>query len=240
MVAHDKYYFKSIKLCKYDPTINASPFIITFSYGLIGSFSMLLDELFWVQECSNGYFSFRRSCREGICGSCAMNINGVNSLACLYQLNPVVTTNIVLPLAHMPIVRDLVVSLRHFYSQYQSIEPWVHLSSNAFTDMVQLEVQRALLDGLYECILCACCSTSCPSYWWNSDSYLGPAILLQALRWIMDSRDTDTLNRLVSLNDTFKLYRCHSILNCTQSCPKGLNPALAISAIKKLISNLAM
>lgn len=240
MFSSNKYYFKSLKLCKYDPTINTSPLIITFYYQLTYTFPMLLDELFWVQECTNGYFAFRRSCREGICGSCAMNINGVNSLACLYQLSPKISTNVVLPLAHMPIVRDLIVSLRHFYLQYQSIEPWVHVPFNKSSDMVQLEVQRALLDGLYECILCACCSTSCPSYWWNSDSYLGPAILLQALRWIMDSRDAGTLSRLTSLNDTFKLYRCHSILNCTHSCPKGLNPALAISAIKKLISNLSV
>lgn len=229
---------KSLKFCRYDPTIHLSPFIAVLLYTLDSSFSMLLDELIWIQEYSCNSFSFRRSCREGICGSCAMNINGFNSLACLYPVDSLIHTNIVLPLAHMPILRDLIVSLRHFYAQYRSIEPWIHLSVNQEFSISQLEIQRTLLDGLYECILCACCSTSCPSYWWNSETYLGPAILLQALRWIIDSRDNNTLDRLLNLNDTFKLYRCHSILNCSQSCPKGLNPAVAISSIKKLVDRL--
>lgn len=232
------YQIKSLKICRYNPNIHLSPFVVVISYKLNCFFPMLLDELIAVQEHNVHNFSFRRSCREGICGSCAMNINGFNTLACLYQVDPLVHSNIVMPLAHMPIVRDLIVSLRHFYSQYRSIEPWVHLPTKGMPIVSQLEVQRTLLDGLYECILCACCSTSCPSYWWNSDTYLGPAVLLQALRWIVDSRDNNTFDRLLNLNDTFKLYRCHSILNCTQSCPKGLNPAVAISAIKKLVNNL--
>jgi succinate dehydrogenase / fumarate reductase iron-sulfur subunit len=198
---------------------------------------MLLDELFWVQENLDSTISFRRSCREGICGSCAMNINGLNSLACIYHIGKDSVNNIVYPLAHLPIIRDLVVSLKHFYNQYKSIQPWVHLDSSERRIVKQYPGQRGLLDGLYECILCACCSTSCPSYWWNSDNYLGPAILLQALRWIIDSRDVKTLDRVSTLNDSFKLYRCHSIMNCAQCCPKGLNPALAIAAIKKLVAN---
>lgn len=231
---------RSLRLCKYDPTVNVSPFIKIYNYSTDRIFPMLLDELFWVQENLDNTMSFRRSCREGICGSCAMNINGVNSLACIYHVGTESASNIIYPLAHLPIIRDLIVSLKHFYNQYKSIHPWVHLGSTERSTVVrQYPEQRGLLDGLYECILCACCSTSCPSYWWNSDNYLGPAILLQALRWIVDSRDISTVDRVSTLNDSFKLYRCHSIMNCAQCCPKGLNPALAIAAIKKLVVSTA-
>lgn len=227
--------FRSFKICKYDPTINSSPFVKSFIYS--GNVSpMLLDELFYIQDNMDNTLTFRRSCREGICGSCAMNINGSNTLACIYNMDINHYINIIYPLAHMPIIRDLAISLKHFYNQYASIKPWV-MNISTVDRTKQFMNQRSLLDGLYECILCACCSTSCPSYWWNSDSYLGPAILLQSFRWIVDSRDTSTISRIVDLNDTFKLYRCHSIMNCTQACPKGLNPALAISQIKKVISN---
>lgn len=229
---------KSLKLCRYNPTIHSSPFVYIFNYLLIHIFAMLLDELFWIQEYSIFPVSFRRSCREGICGSCAMNINGTNTLACIYALTTNLNINIVYPLAHLPIIRDLVVSLKHFYNQYKSIQPWIHISSSEYKNIIQYHNQRILLDGLYECILCACCSTSCPSYWWNSNNYLGPAILLQAYRWVVDSRDISTLDRILTLNDTFKLYRCHSIMNCTQSCPKGINPARAIGSLKKLLQNL--
>lgn len=228
---------RSLRLCKYDPTVHISPFIKVYSYSPDKVFPMLLDELFWIQENLDNTFAFRRSCREGICGSCAMNINGVNSLACIHHLKHHSTSNIVYPLAHLPIIRDLIVSLKHFYSQYKSIQPWMHLNFSEMHSVKQYPIQRSLLDGLYECILCACCSTSCPSYWWNSDNYLGPAILLQAFRWIVDSRDVRTLDRISTLNDSFKLYRCHSIMNCAQCCPKGLNPALAIAAIKRLVIN---
>lgn len=230
---------RSLRLCKYDPTVHISPFIKVYSYSPDKVFPMLLDELFWIQENLDSALSFRRSCREGICGSCAMNINGTNSLACIYHVGADSASNIVYPLAHLPIIRDLVVSLKHFYNQYKSIQPWVHLNASDRSVVRQYPGQRGLLDGLYECILCACCSTSCPSYWWNSDNYLGPAILLQALRWIVDSRDIKTVDRVSTLNDSFKLYRCHSIMNCAQCCPKGLNPALAIAAIKKLVVNTA-
>lgn len=232
-----QYMLRSFKLCKYNPTINESPFIHTICYSMRYPFAMLLDILFWIQEYSSEQISFRRSCREGICGSCAMNINGINTLACIYRINTNYTVNTVYPLAHVPIVRDLVVSLKHFYNQYKSIQPWIHTNIYKYNRITQYQNQRNLLDGLYECILCACCSTSCPSYWWNSGSYLGPAILLQAFRWVIDSRDMYTFDRLVTLNDTFKLYRCHSILNCTQACPKSINPARAIGNLKKLIIN---
>jgi len=225
---------RSLKICRYDPTLFDFPFVKVFNYS-INVFPMVLDELFFVQTYLDNSLTFRRSCREGICGSCAMNINGFNTLACIYHVDSKRYTNIVYPLAHMSIIRDLVVSLKHFYNQYKSIKPWI--STISFNrSQKQFMHQRGLLDGLYECILCACCSTSCPSYWWNSDSYLGPAILIQSYRWIMDSRDTTTLERIYDLNDTFKLYRCHSIMNCTQACPKGLNPALAIANIKKLVN----
>lgn len=231
---HIDFINRSFKICKYDPTIFDSPFIKVFNYS-INTFPMLLDELFFIQTYLDNSLTFRRSCREGICGSCAMNINGSNTLACIYHIDSKKRTNIVYPLAHMPIIRDLVISLKHFYNQYKSVKPWI---STILPNRSQKQFmhQRGLLDGLYECILCACCSTSCPSYWWNSDSYLGPAILIQSYRWIMDSRDTSTLERIYDLNDTFKLYRCHSIMNCTQACPKGLNPALAITNIKKLVN----
>lgn len=225
---------RSFKICKYDPTMFDSPFVKVFNYT-ISTFPMLLDELFFIQTYLDNSLTFRRSCREGICGSCAMNINGSNTLACIYHMDNRKHVNIVYPLAHMPIIRDLIISLKHFYNQYKSVKPWIStVSPNK--PQKQFMHQRGLLDGLYECILCACCSTSCPSYWWNSDSYLGPAILIQSYRWIMDSRDTSTLGRIYDLNDTFKLYRCHSIMNCTQACPKGLNPALAITNIKKLVN----
>lgn len=226
--------YRSFKICRYNPTKNHSPYIQIYTFYKDVS-PMLLDELFYIQDNLDNTLSFRRSCREGICGSCAMNINGSNTLACIYHMDNNYNINIIYPLAHMPIIKDLIVSLKHFYNQYSSIKPWVSNIGNNQKSKQYMN-QRNLLDGLYECILCACCSTSCPSYWWNSENYLGPAILLQAFRWIVDSRDISTVKRIYDLNDTFKLYRCHSIMNCTQACPKGLNPALAIAHIKKIIS----
>lgn len=202
---------------------------------------MLLDDLLKLQQVSDATLSFRRSCREGICGSCAMNINGVNSLACIYPMLSARRNKqyIIYPLSHMPIVKDLVVSLKHFYLQYKSIEPWLKKKENIHTQRTtQPILARGLLDGLYECILCACCSSSCPSYWWNSDTYLGPAILLQAYRWLLDSRDANRQQRIYNLNDAFKVFRCHTIMNCAQTCPKNLNPAEAIFNIKQLIKDI--
>ncbi|WP_411887946.1 succinate dehydrogenase iron-sulfur subunit, partial [Hydrocarboniphaga effusa] len=176
------------------------------------------------------------SCREGICGSCAMNIDGTNTLACTKGCDEISGDVKIYPLPHMPVVKDLVPDLTHFYAQLASVEPWLKTDSPAPTrERLQSEEERAKLDGLDECILCACCSTSCPSYWWNGDRYLGPAILLQAYRWLADSRDEATGDRLDALEDPFKLYRCHTIMNCTKTCPKGLNPAKAIAETKKML-----
>ena len=198
---------------------------------------MLLDSLIYIKNNVDSTLAFRRSCREGICGSCAMNIGGRNTLACTKGHDEFKGDITIAPLPHMPVVKDLVPDLTHFYAQFASIKPWMRTQSPAPADKERLQSpeDRKKLDGLYECILCACCSTSCPSYWWNGDRYLGPAILLQAYRWIVDSRDEDTGARLDDLEDPFKLYRCHTIMNCARTCPKGLNPAKAIAEIKKLI-----
>mmetsp|Transcript_8522 Transcript_8522/g.21986 ORF Transcript_8522/g.21986 Transcript_8522/m.21986 type:complete len:226 (-) Transcript_8522:250-927(-) len=198
---------------------------------------MILDVLLKIKDEQDSSLSFRRSCREGICGSCAMNINGSNGLACLTRIEKEGedATNIA-PLPHMFVVKDLVVDMANFYAQYKSIKPWLQSDGAAKVDgkeVYQSKEDRNKLDGLYECILCACCSTSCPSYWWNSDSYLGPAVLLQAYRWIIDSRDQATDERIKQLDDAFKLYRCKTIMNCAKVCPKGLNPGKAIAKIKK-------
>jgi len=243
---------KFFKICRYNPHKDTVPYLQIFSLLKTDWQPMMLDNLFFIQHKLDNSLSFRRSCREGICGSCAMNINGMNTLACIYQMNTSIDTYLIYPLSHLPILKDLIVSLKHFYLQYHSIEPWIQTvdsskslfrtktyTSNSLSIQrtTQHKLERNLLDGLYECILCACCSTSCPSYWWNTDSYLGPAILLQAFRWIIDSRDSNTFKRLQYLNDTFKLYRCHTIMNCTATCPKNLNPAEAISNIKRMISS---
>jgi len=193
---------------------------------------MTLDALMFIKNDLDPSLTFRRSCREGICGSCSMNINGTNTLACL---KPIEGKEInIYPLPHMKVIKDLVPDLSEFYEQYKSIEPWLKNNSKSKKERKQSQIERKELDGLYECVLCACCSTSCPSYWWNGDKFLGPAILLQAYRFIVDSRDNDRKSRLKKLEDKFKLYRCHTIMNCTKTCPKNLNPAKAISKIKKL------
>ena len=193
---------------------------------------MTLDALMFIKNDVDPTLTFRRSCREGICGSCSMNVNGTNTLACL---KPIEGKEInIYPLPHMRVLKDLVPDLSEFYEQYKSIEPWLKNSTKAKKEQRQSPAERKKLDGLYECVLCACCSTSCPSYWWNGDKFLGPAILLQAYRFIVDSRDNNKKERLKTLEDKFKLYRCHTIMNCTKTCPKNLNPAKAISEIKKL------
>ena len=197
---------------------------------------MVLDAIINIKNNIDPTLTFRRSCREGICGSCSMSINGTNTLACLTPIDKKEFN--IYPLPHMSVIKDLVVDLEPFFEQYKSIKPYVVTDKKPKKEHIQLPEDRKKLDGLYECILCACCSTSCPSYWWNSDKFLGPAILLQAYRFIVDSRDKNKKERLKQLNDAFKLYRCHTIMNCTKTCPKGLNPAKAISEIKKLqISN---
>lgn len=195
---------------------------------------MVLDALDFIRKHFDGKLAFRRSCCEGICGSCAMSINGVNTLACITPLESLPHQAIVYPLPHMPVVKDLVPDLSHAFLQYASIQPWLKAGElPSKKERHQTPEERDKLDGLWECILCFCCTTSCPSYWWNGDRYLGPAVLLQARRWLADSRDTKRKERLSFLNDSFRLYRCHTILNCAKACPKKLNPAEAISAIKR-------
>jgi succinate dehydrogenase / fumarate reductase iron-sulfur subunit len=198
---------------------------------------MILDALIWIKNKIDPTLTFRRSCREGVCGSCAMNIDGVNTLACTRGMDEIKHKTIsVYPLPHQPVVKDLVPDLTNFYAQHASTQPWLQtVTATPGKEWRQSKEDRDKLDGLYECILCACCSTSCPSYWWNPDKYLGPAALLQARRWLIDSRDEKTSERLDDLEDPFKLYRCHTILNCAKACPKSLNPAKAISEIKAMM-----
>merc|ERR1711951_96232 len=204
---------------------------------------MVLDALIKIKNEMDPSLTFRRSCREGICGSCAMNIGGVNTLACLSKIDANNKTTKISPLPHMYVVKDLVPDMNNFYQQYRSIQPWLQAEEKVKSEVPQQNLQsvddRAKLDGLYECILCACCSTSCPSYWWNGDKYLGPAVLMQAYRWIIDSRDEQQAARLDKLRDPFSVYRCHTIMNCTKTCPKGLNPGKAIAEIKKLLAGIA-
>ena len=194
---------------------------------------MVLDGLIHIKNELDQTLAFRRSCREGICGSCAMNINGKNTLACLCPMEDNIS---IYPLPHMPIIKDLVPDMKNFYKQYKEIKPWLQTSNKSNTEHIQSPEERKKLDGMYECILCACCSTSCPSYWWNSDQYLGPAVLMQAYRWIEDSRDDATIERMEYVDDAMKLYRCKSIMNCSNTCPKGLNPGKAIGELKLKIS----
>jgi succinate dehydrogenase / fumarate reductase iron-sulfur subunit len=197
---------------------------------------MILDGLFYIKNRIDPTLSFRRSCREGICGSCSMNINGLNGLACTTGMDLPKGPVTLHPLPHQPVIRDLVPDLTSFYAQLREIEPWLKTDTpTPQKEWRQSHADREKLNGLYECILCACCTTSCPSYWWNGDRYLGPAALLQAHRWIVDSRDERTGERLDSLEDPFRLYRCHTIMNCANACPKGLNPAKAIAEIRALM-----
>jgi succinate dehydrogenase / fumarate reductase iron-sulfur subunit len=197
---------------------------------------MVLDALLKIKNEIDPTLTLRRSCREGVCGSCAMNINGINWLACTQAIGDCSGDIKIYPLPSMPVVKDLVPDLTHFYAQYASIKPWIRTQSPTPTaERLQSPQERAKIGGYYECILCACCTAGCPSHWWNGDRYLGPAVLLQAYRWLIDSRDEATGERLDDLEDPFKLYRCHTIMNCTRTCPKGLNPAKAIAEIKKLM-----
>lgn len=228
---------KIFKIYRYDPDNSENPRIDNFEIDLSECGPMILDALIKIKGEIDSSLTFRRSCREGICGSCSMNIDGTNTLACIKSINDIKGDVKIYPLPHLEVIKDLVADLNMFYAQYAAIEPWLKTQNIAEQDAerIQLPEDRDKLDGLYECILCACCSTSCPSYWWNGDKYLGPAALLQSYRWIVDSRDEETAKRLDDLEDPFKLYRCHTIMNCTNTCPKGLNPAKAISNIKKQI-----
>jgi len=236
---------KYFKVYRWDPEQDLQrPYLSTYPIDLNDCGPMVLDALLKIKNEQDPTLTFRRSCREGICGSCAMNINGENTLACLAYIddNTKVATKIY-PLPHMYVIKDLVPDMGNFYEQYRSIEPWLQASNDkpkadgGKGEYLQSREDRAKLDGMYECILCACCSTACPSYWWAADKYLGPAVLMQAYRWIEDSRDASTSKRLAELDDAFKLYRCHTIMNCTKVCPKHLNPGKAIAQIKKRLAH---
>lgn len=225
---------------RYDPEQQAKPFLQEYDIDLKACGPMILDALVKIKDEVDTTLAFRRSCREGICGSCAMNISGKNGLACLVYIEANQKAIEIQPLPHQYVLKDLIPDLCNFYNQYKSIEPWLKRKDTKAPDekeYFQSKEDRALLDGMYECILCACCMTSCPSYWWNPEYYLGPAVLMQAYRWVADSRDQFTNERLAWVNDTMKLYRCHGIMNCTQCCPKGLDPAMAIQHLKNAVEN---
>jgi len=226
---------KVFKIYRYDPDSGANPRLDSYEIDLDHCGTMVLDALIKIKNEIDPTLTFRRSCREGICGSCAMNIDGTNTLACLKPIEDIKGDAKIYPLPHMPVVKDLVPDLSVPYAQLASIKPWMQTQTPPPPDGERLQSpeEREKLDGLWECILCFCCQTSCPSYWWNGERYLGPAVLLQAARWIHDSRDEYTGERLDDLEDPFKLYRCHTIMNCTKTCPKGLNPAKAIGSIKE-------
>ncbi len=225
------------RVYRWDPDQGKNPRIDSYEVDLDNCGPMVLDAIIKIKNEIDPSLTFRRSCREGICGSCAMNIDGTNTLACTKPIREIKGDVRINPLPHLEVVKDLVPDMSHFYAQYASIKPWIRTQSVPLPDKERLQSHddRDKLDGLYECILCACCSTSCPSYWWNGDRYLGPAILLQAYRWLVDSRDEVTGERLDELDDPFRLYRCHTIMNCTATCPKGLNPAKAIAETKKML-----
>ncbi|GAB7349585.1 hypothetical protein MBLNU459_g0277t1 [Dothideomycetes sp. NU459] len=228
---------KTFHIYRWDPDQPTSkPRMQSYTLDLNKTGPMMLDALIRIKNEVDPTLTFRRSCREGICGSCAMNIDGVNTLACLCRIpTDTKAESRIYPLPHTYVVKDLVPDLTQFYKQYKSIKPYLQRDTAPADgrENRQSKEERKKLDGLYECILCACCSTSCPSYWWNSEEYLGPAVLMQSYRWIADSRDQKTAERKDGLNNSMSLYRCHTILNCSRTCPKGLNPALAIAEIKK-------
>jgi succinate dehydrogenase / fumarate reductase iron-sulfur subunit len=228
---------RTFRIYRFSPDGGTNPRIDTFEIDAKSCGPMVLDALIQIKAAIDSTLTFRRSCREGICGSCAMNVNGINRLACTTSMHDVGTEIRIYPLPHMPVVKDLVTDLTNFYAQYASVKPWLQARTPAPPDHERLQSKedQEKIDRPAACILCACCSTACPSYWWNSEKFLGPAALLAAYRWIIDSRDEATGERLDELEDPFRLYRCHTIMNCTDTCPKGLNPAKAIGAIKQLI-----
>jgi succinate dehydrogenase / fumarate reductase, iron-sulfur subunit len=227
---------KSFEIYRYDPDSGDNPVIDIFEIDLDDCGLMVLDALIWIKNKVDPTLTFRRSCREGVCGSCAMNIDGTNWLACTRYIAETDGSATIYPLSNLRIIKDLVPDLTHMFAQYSLIEPWLHSKAPApERERLQSPAERAELDGYYECILCFCCTSGCPSHWWNGDRFLGPAALLHAYRWLIDSRDEATGERLDDLEDPFRLYRCHTILNCTRTCPKGLNPGKAIAEIKKMI-----
>jgi succinate dehydrogenase / fumarate reductase iron-sulfur subunit len=229
---------RKFRIYRYDPATGGNPRLDSYEVDMDRCGPMVLDVLIKIKNEVDPTLTFRRSCREGICGSCAMNIDGTNTLACIKATADVRGDVRIHPLPHMPVVKDLVPDLTHFYAQYASIKPWLQTKSPPPPDRERLQskADREKIDMPSNCILCACCSTSCPSYWWNPERYLGPAVLLAAYRWVADSRDEATGERLDELEDPYRLFRCHTIMNCTYTCPKGLNPAWAIGEIQKKIA----
>ena len=230
---------RTIEIFRYDPDKDAAPRMQTYTIELLDSDRMLLDVLVRLKKMDET-LSFRRSCREGICGSDGMNINGKNGLSCLINMNTLPQKITLRPLPGLPVVRDLVVDMNQFYEQYEKVHPYLINDQPAPpTERLQSPEDREKLNGLYECILCACCSTSCPSFWWNPDKFLGPSALLNGYRFVADSRDTDTQERLARLDDPFSLFRCRGIMNCVSVCPKGLNPTNAIGHLRSLLLDQA-
>jgi succinate dehydrogenase / fumarate reductase iron-sulfur subunit len=227
---------KTFKIYRWDPDAGANPRVDSFQVDLDKCGPMVLDALIKIKNEIDPSLTFRRSCREGVCGSCAMNIQGTNTLACTQAIEDCDGEVRIYPLPHMEVIKDLVPDLSQAFAQLRLIEPWLKSDTPPpDRERLQSPEDRAKLDGMWECILCFCCTTSCPSYWWNGDRYLGPAVLLQAYRWLADTRDEAAGDRLDALEDPFRLYRCHTIMNCTRTCPKGLNPAKAIGEIKQLM-----
>ncbi len=227
---------RTFAVYRWSPDDDENPRVDRYEIDLDACGPMVLDALIKIKNEIDATLTFRRSCREGVCGSCAMNIDGTNTLACTKFIDEIDGEVPIYPLPHMPVVKDLVPDLNRAYAQYASIEPWLQSETPPPAgERLQSFEEREKLDGLYECVLCFCCSTSCPSYWWNGERYLGPAVLLQAYRWLADSRDEAAGERLDALEDPFKLYRCHTIMNCTKTCPKSLNPGRTIGEIKKLM-----
>jgi len=227
---------KTFEIYRYDPDSGNNPRLDLFEVDLDECGLMVLDVLIWIKSKVDSTLTFRRSCREGVCGSCAMNIDGTNWLACTRFVSETREHATIYPLNNMRVIKDLVPDLTHVFAQYSLIEPWLKSKTPApETERLQSPEERRELDGNWECILCFCCTSGCPSHWWNADRFLGPAVLLQAWRWLLDSRDEATGERLDDLEDPFRLYRCHTILNCTRTCPKGLNPGKAIAGIKKMM-----
>ena len=226
---------RTFRIYRFDPDSGENPRVDSYEIDLASCGPMVLDALIKIKNEIDPTLTFRRSCREGICGSCAMNIDGTNGLACIRACADIKGDVKIYPLPHMPVVKDLVPDLTQFYAQYASVKPWLQTRTPSPPDRERLQSkeEQEKIDRPSACILCACCSTACPSYWWNGERYLGPAVLLQAARWVEDSRDERTGERLDELEDPFRLYRCHTILNCTKACPKGLNPAKAIASLKR-------
>jgi succinate dehydrogenase / fumarate reductase iron-sulfur subunit len=228
---------RTLRIYRFNPDLGENPRIDSFELDMTSCGPMVLDALIQIKAALDSSLTFRRSCREGICGSCAMNINGLNTLACTTSMLDLKGDIRIYPLPHMPVVKDLVPDLTNFYAQYAAVKPWLQTRTPPPPDRERLQSkeEQEKIDRPAACILCACCSTACPSYWWNSERFLGPAALLAAYRWIIDSRDEATGERLDELEDPFRLYRCHTIMNCTDVCPKDLNPARAIAAVKRML-----